>query len=190
MGRKAKHTSIDWLIAAFKALGEHGIDGVRVERLAKDLGATKGSFYWHFADRPALHRQMLDFWEQEGTQKIIAELDSADMSATDQLRALAQTAIQTEVLGLDAIKVEGALRAWAGQEGWVATRITAIENARVEYVAQLLISIGHSPGQAALFAQQTYLMLLGLYSISRHDPKKLHGDAFINFVDQIAIAPQ
>ncbi|MGJ8528501.1 TetR/AcrR family transcriptional regulator [Maritalea sp.] len=186
MGRKAKHTKVDWIVAAFKTLGEEGIEGVRVERLAKDLGTTKGSFYWHFADRPALHKQMLDFWEQEGTKRIIIELDDTDLSPNEQLRALAQTAVQTEIMKLDTIAIEGALRAWAGQEGWVADRIRTAENARVEYVEQLLLSIGHNPIQATLLANQLYLMLLGFYSISRHDPKKIHRDAFIAFADQIA----
>ena len=48
-----------WIAAAFDALAEGGIDAVRVEPLAKALGITKGSFYWHFADRRALLDAML-----------------------------------------------------------------------------------------------------------------------------------
>src|SRR5256886_10621558 len=51
-----------WIAAAFDALAEGGIDTVRVEPLAKALGITKGSFYWHFADRRALLDAMLHSW--------------------------------------------------------------------------------------------------------------------------------
>ncbi len=46
----------DWIDATLRELASVGVRGVSVERLAKDLGATKGSFYWHFKDRPAPHR--------------------------------------------------------------------------------------------------------------------------------------
>src|SRR3954452_16256300 len=51
-----------WIAAAFDALAEGGIDAVRVEPLAKTLDITKGSFYWHFADRRALFDAMLASW--------------------------------------------------------------------------------------------------------------------------------
>src|SRR5215470_15475319 len=53
-----------WIAAAFEALAEGGIDAVRVEPLAKALGITKGSFYWHFADRRALIDAMLGSWAE------------------------------------------------------------------------------------------------------------------------------
>lgn len=51
-----------WADAALNELAAHGIDRVRVELLAKQLGVTKGSFYWHFKDRDALLARMLDRW--------------------------------------------------------------------------------------------------------------------------------
>ena len=63
--RRTRPTRLDaaaWIAAAFDALADGGIDAVRVEPLAKALGITKGSFYWHFADRRALLDAMLDAW--------------------------------------------------------------------------------------------------------------------------------
>ena len=48
-----------WIEAAFDALADGGIEAVRVDPLAKRLGVTRGSFYWHFTDRAALHQAML-----------------------------------------------------------------------------------------------------------------------------------
>src|SRR5207247_4105060 len=44
----------DWLRGARLALLREGPNGVRVEPLARELGVTKGSFYWHFHDREDL----------------------------------------------------------------------------------------------------------------------------------------
>src|SRR5690348_17007444 len=53
-----------WIAAAFDALADGGVDAVRVEPLAKALAITKGSFYWHFADRRALIDAMLAAWAE------------------------------------------------------------------------------------------------------------------------------
>ncbi|MFN3661424.1 TetR family transcriptional regulator [Yoonia sp.] len=42
----------DWLMAGFRALASHGPSALRAAALARDLGTTKGSFYWHFKDLP------------------------------------------------------------------------------------------------------------------------------------------
>ena len=60
--RLGKH---DWMRAARRALLERGPDAVRVEPLARELGVTKGSFYWHFTDRAELLEALLAEWEEE-----------------------------------------------------------------------------------------------------------------------------
>ena len=60
MAESKRLNRTDWLDAALTSLVRGGIEGVRVERLARDLGVTKGSFYWHFEDRPDLLRGLLD----------------------------------------------------------------------------------------------------------------------------------
>ena len=49
-----------WIEAALAALARGGIEQVRVEVLAKDLGVTKGGFYRRFADRRALLAAILE----------------------------------------------------------------------------------------------------------------------------------
>jgi AcrR family transcriptional regulator len=62
----------DWVEAARVAMAEGGIDAVAVEPLARRLGVTKGSFYWHFKDRRALLEATLEGWERESTDAVIA----------------------------------------------------------------------------------------------------------------------
>src|SRR5687768_15861387 len=77
---KAKPTRVtltphDWARAALEAMAEGGLAAVAVEPLAVRLGATKGSFYWHFRDRAALVDAALLLWEIEDTEAVIAALD-------------------------------------------------------------------------------------------------------------------
>jgi AcrR family transcriptional regulator len=63
-----------------RALGDGGLDAVRVESLAQAIGVTKGGFYWHFADRGALLDEVLDAWE-----RVTCRVDNRRM---DYLRGL------------------------------------------------------------------------------------------------------
>jgi AcrR family transcriptional regulator len=52
----------------------------------KRLGATKGSFYWHFADREALVEAALADWEHSHTAAVIAEIETSSDDPLQQLR--------------------------------------------------------------------------------------------------------
>ncbi|MHC4350247.1 MAG: TetR/AcrR family transcriptional regulator, partial [Planctomycetota bacterium] len=55
-GKAMRKSKAHWFQAALAALAREGIQGVRVERLARDLGVAKSGFYWHFRDRDDLLR--------------------------------------------------------------------------------------------------------------------------------------
>lgn len=78
VARKPRLSADDWTAAALTALGRGGLSAVAVEPLAAALGATKGSFYWHFADREALVGAALARWEQEETEAVISQLAELD----------------------------------------------------------------------------------------------------------------
>ena len=78
---------VDWVEAGLAALRGAGFDVIAVEPLAKSLGATKGSFYWHFADRAELVAAVLELWEQRETTDVIARF-SAIVDPRERLQAL------------------------------------------------------------------------------------------------------
>jgi AcrR family transcriptional regulator len=82
---KRRLTREDWIRAALGALADGGVAAVAVDRLAKGLGATRGSFYWHFADRRELIEAALALWERENTTDLIPEADAVGDPA-DRLR--------------------------------------------------------------------------------------------------------
>ena len=64
----------DWILAGFRALVAGGPEAVRVEPVARGLGLTKGSFYWHFAGLAEWHAAMLAYWEARAFSDIVAAL--------------------------------------------------------------------------------------------------------------------
>ena len=62
-----------WLNAAFEMLRENGVEAVKVMPLAKKLGLTRTSFYWHFTDRDALLEAMIQGWERKNTGNLVKQ---------------------------------------------------------------------------------------------------------------------
>lgn len=136
-----------WTDAALAHLGEHGIDGVRVELLAKRLNVTKGSFYWHFKDRDALLEQMLERWRRRATLILIQRLDSDVASPTDRLRQLLRLPLKGETAML-AAAVELAIRLWGRTDERARKALEEIDELRLQYIARLFVQAG-TPEEAA-----------------------------------------
>jgi AcrR family transcriptional regulator len=73
---RTRLTAEDWEEAALRLIAEQGVNAVAVEALARQLGVTKGSFYWHFRTREALIQAALERWEQYGEREVISQIEA------------------------------------------------------------------------------------------------------------------
>lgn len=71
---RTRLSAADWEQGALDLIAAHGVGAVTVESLARQLGVTKGSFYWHFPTREALLKAAFDRWEKQSTDKFIEEV--------------------------------------------------------------------------------------------------------------------
>ncbi len=69
--KQQKLSAADWEKVALKVIAERGVTALAVEPLARRLGVTKGSFYWHYKNRQALLEGALKLWEQVETENVI-----------------------------------------------------------------------------------------------------------------------
>lgn len=157
----------DWVRAALRALAEGSISAVKVERLAKELGVTKGSFYWHFADRDALLEAMRQEWVRFDTENVIALVDSQGESSDP---ATALETLLTVTLGpqheLDG--VEAAMREWSAGDRATAAVCSMVDERRLDYVAGLLEAGGLERAVAERRAGVIYRMVIGEYVWRRY----------------------
>lgn len=65
----------DWVRAALRLMAREGVAAVAVEPLARELGITKGSFYWHFTHRDALVHAALAAWEQDQGRDVVTRYE-------------------------------------------------------------------------------------------------------------------
>lgn len=144
----------DWLKAAVRALRQSGIDAVHVESLARDLGVTKGSFYWHYADRAELLDALLQLWEEETAGLIhrAAQVKHPMDRVLSFFELLARGRGQLP---------DTEFFAWARRDAKVAARTHATEQQRVNFIRDQLEAAGLGGPEAGRRAEAGYLATLG-----------------------------
>jgi AcrR family transcriptional regulator len=149
----------DWEDAALEALGAGGLAAVSVQSLARTLGVTKGSFYWHFEDREALVKATLARWEESYTDRVIAAV-----AAVEDPRARLEQLLAGVTASKRAWRVHVALGA-AAHEPLVASALARVTQRRVAYIEQCYVDLGMARRVArrrALLAYTTYVGLIHL----------------------------
>ncbi|MFE7413873.1 TetR/AcrR family transcriptional regulator [Streptomyces laurentii] len=178
-------TADDWAEAALAALGERGLAGVAVEPLAARLGTTKGSFYWHFANRDALVAAALARWEEMSTERIIAAMEAAESDPAGRLATLLRAATASAVE--DPLEVR--LLA-AGDHPEVAAALARVTERRVGYLARLFARLGFPPEAARHRAFLAYTSYLGHAQLSHALPGAVPADpAYLAAVAEALLKP-
>lgn len=144
-----------WAEAGLSELGDHGIDGVRVEVLAKRLAVTKGSFYWHFKDRDALLVSMLQLWRRRATLALIERLDQQGGSASQKLRALLRLPLKGKK-AIMAAEVELAIRLWSRRDPRARAALAEVDELRLRYIERLFVEGGMTLDEARARAVLAY----------------------------------
>src|ERR1700722_18720926 len=101
----------DWLDQGLRTLAESGYTALKAEPLAKAMGVSRGSFYWHFADIGAFHAAILRHWHEV-----------AAPAANDTLLPFLLRRVFGERLSL-----ENAVRSWAAVEPAAKAAVQAID---------------------------------------------------------------
>jgi AcrR family transcriptional regulator len=165
---KARTPRGAWIEAAMRALAAGGPDAVRVEALAKDLGVSKGGFYWHFDDRRALIEETLDGWEKSGTEDVIATVDDGPDEPRAKLRRLFKLAPSAREL----FAVELALRDWSRRDRDVAARLRRVDGRRLAYLRSLFEQFLETDEDAEARAMLAYSLFVGAYFVSAKPGKR------------------
>jgi AcrR family transcriptional regulator len=140
---RSRLTPGDWAEAAFRAIARGGVDAVAVEPIAAELGATKGSFYWHFKNRDSLIEAALDEWQRRLTDDVIEELER-EPDPAQRLKNLFAAAFE---LGATQRAAEIALLANPDHPS-ARQRVRQVAKRRITYMADQLEALGWPPVDA------------------------------------------
>jgi AcrR family transcriptional regulator len=148
-----------WIEAGLKAIGRSGIDGVRVEVLAKDLGVTKGGFYRRFKDRRALLDAILETWRNGRIALIERHTELGGQDARDRLKSL--ITFYSGRVNPEGMAIELAIRQWARSDRTASAAVAAVDEARLKNVAQLYRKQGLGSEDAQAWAVLFYSFIFG-----------------------------
>lgn len=148
-------TPDDWEQAALELIADQGLSALGVEPLARRLGITKGSFYWHFSGRDDLLKRALTRWENQDKihldQSLIADDRPAERLAQFVWRTSRQTLTHRICVALCAMPNDE-------QVGPVIKRVTT---RRINYLAAAFTELGLSPEEARHRATLVYSSYVG-----------------------------
>jgi AcrR family transcriptional regulator len=145
----------DWIRAAIEGLLKRGVKGLRIAHLARELGVTPGSFYWHFRDREEFRDRVLQHWRNEMLARGIRAVGDAGKGAA-KLRTLPDVLVQQGLPDYDA-----AMRTWALTDPFVAARVADADALRIRWLTDMFEEAGHSRQVAAARAQTVFWIFLG-----------------------------
>jgi len=156
----------DWLAAAEKRLISGGIDSVKIGLLAKDLGVTRGSFYWHFKDRGHLLDVMLASWHSFSLGIFDDLLLKEGSCGMDEFLRLVHLWIDEEQFDAG---LEAAIRDWARVSEDVAEVVKDVDEGRIKAIKRIFLDFGYEDDEAFIRARITYFHQVGYYTIGYNE---------------------
>lgn len=162
MGTRLDRAS--WESAALRALEQGGPEAVAIVPLARALGVSRGSFYWHFESRDELLAAVLARWQREHVTDVLDELaaieDPGRRLRVLLERAMAKTpSILAQLLASD----EAAVRAVVGRSARL----------RIDFLARAYRELGLGRAQARSHALLAYAAYVGIAQVAGSDPELL-----------------
>ncbi len=151
-----------WLEAAYAALIETGIDGVKILPIANRLKLARTSFYWHFKDREALLDALLLRWAERSTRPLVAATGSYAETEAEALLNVIGCFLPPQAFD---DRLEFAVRSWALQDEGVMARVQAADVERLAALGAMLRKWGHDPEDADVRARAIYLAQIGYISM-------------------------
>jgi AcrR family transcriptional regulator len=150
----------DWLEEGIAVLRESGPDALRIDRLARRLGLTKGSFHHHFAGTPDYRRTLLEYCTARDAEAIDAVLQQlSGLPPAEAIAALADAPL------ID-LPLDRALRAWAVGDAEARTAMEHIDGTRLSALESLWRRVLPDPAAARTAALVPYLITAGAGTVA------------------------
>ena len=146
----------DWIRGALELLSTAGVEKVKIVPLARKLGVTSGSFYWHFTNRRHLHDELLEYWEREMTDKAIEQAKNFEGPPKSRILLLMEQVMATGMARYDL-----AIWHWAQSDASVRTVFERTLNKRFAFAAWMFRQAGFSKVQAETRGRMMVVYMMG-----------------------------
>lgn len=155
-----------WVIAAYEALVDQGIDAVKIQPLAAKLKLSRTSFYWFFKDRADLMAALIDMWSGRTTAPLVAAATAYAETETEAVLNVTRCFMSADTFDAG---LEFAIRGWALQDAGVLDRLRVADARRLAALHALLLHWGHDPVDADVRARAIYLVQIGYIAMQTRE---------------------
>ena len=178
---RSRLSAEDWEHGALELIAEQGVGALAVEALARRLGVTKGSFYWHFRNREALLQAALERWEQNDEAEVLAGIETID-----QPRARLREVFDRVAHEVQSHRVYAALLK-ALDHPVVLPLMTRVSQRRLAFLTEAYLEVGMPPQDAAHRARLAYAAFVGFLQLNLAlGMPKLSHEEFDAYVEHVA----
>jgi len=179
---KSKLSAADWERAAVELIAEKGVQALAIEPLARRMGITKGSFYWHFSNRESLLEKALQRWEEHDSRnlsKSLGEIDHPRDRLISFFRRVGKEKLTHEVYS--------ELCAASGHPQ-VQPVLERVANRRMGHLSSAFREMGMPEDQARNQARLTYSVYLGFLQLQRqHQTPSLTSEEFDAYIEHVIV---
>ncbi|MDH6196518.1 AcrR family transcriptional regulator [Mycobacterium frederiksbergense] len=150
-------TADDWIQAGYEVLATEGLRALKIERLCEQIGATRGSFYWHFTDMRGYQAALVASWNTflDNDRRALAEIEG--LAPRERLSRMMALLVSPQHWAL-----ERAMREWARSDDVAAANVRAADHRVLVAVTQAYLDYGFTPEQARLRGESTFAAGIGL----------------------------
>jgi AcrR family transcriptional regulator len=150
-----------WLNSGLEALAVEGPGGLKIDRLVRRVGLTKGSFFHHFAGAAAYKTALLERLEADATAALEEASANRPIPEPHQILEDLTERIGQPGSGLWRPELEIALRAWSFTDDEVRQTQSRIDRQRLAALEAIWQRLEPDQQQARIRALLPYLLAVG-----------------------------
>ena len=167
MSETSRRGSSDlWITAAYEALLENGVDAVKIQPLAKNLGLSRTSFYWFFEDREELLAALVSLWRQKNTGGVLKQAEAYAETIVEAVLNVFDCWLNRELFDSP---FEFAMRSWSLQSAEILAEVQRADQLRITALTQMFRRFGYSQTASDVHARAIYLVQIGYISMQTRE---------------------
>lgn len=156
----------EWVDIARRVLIEEGIVEVKIDKLARLAGVTRGGFYWRFQGRDELLDALIEDWRSTNTAPMLRILAGSG-TLRERMQRLANLYISEDEFSSS---YDRAVRTWASLAPAITQVVREVDEVRIEAIRQIFAEAGHTGDEALVRARITYFHQVGYYATGILEP--------------------
>ncbi|MEM7729112.1 MAG: TetR/AcrR family transcriptional regulator [Pseudomonadota bacterium] len=165
---RKRYSREDWIETAKSILVRSGVDGVKVDVIAKRMKITRGSFYWHFDKRQDLLDALLKDWEDRNR----AALESIRKAWADGSPDVVDIIELWMGLGDDVLSFNMSTRLWGRQDDRVNAAIRKVDEDWLDLLEEMYQFRGLEGMEAKARARILYFHQMGYYTLDLRETRE------------------